>query len=92
MTDFNPLSGAILGSAEIQQQLGVDKQRQLRRAQEVKKNAAARDDQYEHPVESSEELHPVDDGGRDHPEHGRRDQRRPSTGKEDEQHHIDVKA
>jgi hypothetical protein len=91
MTDFNPLSGAILGSADIQQQLGVDKQRQLRRAADLKKNIATREDQYEHPVESSEELHPIDDGNPEQGERRRRDSHRPTNNK-DEQPHIDVKA
>jgi hypothetical protein len=92
MTDFNPLSGAILGSAEIQHQIGVEKQRQLRRAQVLEKNAAARDDEHEHQVESSEELHPVDDGGeQDHPKRRKKEPRH-SRGKDEDRPHIDLRA
>jgi hypothetical protein len=65
MTDFNPLAGAILGSAQTQQIAGIEKQRQIRRAQTLRKNAADREDEFEHQVESAEEIHPVDDGGDD---------------------------
>jgi hypothetical protein len=67
MTDFNPLAGAILGSAQAQQVLGTEKERQVRRAQIARKNVAASADKFEHQVESAEEIHPIDDGeqGRD---------------------------
>lgn len=92
MTDFNPLSGAILGSAEIQHQIGTEKQRQLRRARAVQKNVAARDDEYEHEVESAEELHPIDDGGQDQPQQQKKNPRHSPPGKDDERPHIDLKA
>jgi hypothetical protein len=38
------------------------KAKQLRRAQEMQKNVAARDDEMEHQVENTEELTPADDG------------------------------
>jgi hypothetical protein len=65
MTDFNPLAGAILGSAQAQQIAGTEKQRQVRRAQTLRKNAADREDGFEHQVESAQEIHPVDDGVHD---------------------------
>jgi len=93
MTDFNPLSGAILGSAEIQHQIGTEKQRQLRRAQAVQKNVAARSDEYEHEVESTEELHPIDDGGeQDHPQRQKKQPRHSPPGKDGDRPHIDLKA
>ena len=92
MTDFNPLSGAILGSAQVQSNIETDKQRQLRRAQAVRKGAAGGDDQHDHEVESSEELHAIDDGGQEHSQHQKRDPRRPSRDKQADRSHIDVKA
>jgi len=47
MTDFNPLAGAILGSAQAQQAMGTEKQRQVRRAQVASKNAASSGDRFE---------------------------------------------
>ena len=91
MTDFNPLAGTLLGSAQAQNQVDVEKQRQLRRQQAIRKNVAAREDGYEHQVESSEELHPVDDGeqGQNQKRHDARRDRKDSP---DEKPRIDVKA
>ncbi|HSZ55739.1 MAG TPA: hypothetical protein VK797_08770 [Tepidisphaeraceae bacterium] len=92
MTDFNPLSGAILGSAEIQHQIGAQKQRQLRRAQAIQKNVAARDDEHEHQVESAEELHAINDGEQDPPQQQKKNPRHSRPGKDDDRPHIDLKA
>jgi hypothetical protein len=92
MTEFNPLSGAILGSTQVQRSIEADKQRQLHRAQAFQKNVATHDDQNEHEVESSEALHAIDDGNQQHPEQQKRDRRRPDGRKEDGKPHIDLKA
>lgn len=75
MTDFNPLAGAILGSAQAQQQAALHKQRQLRRAQNVRKDSASADQPLEHQVESAEESIPV------HDEQKQRSPRRDTPGK-----------
>jgi hypothetical protein len=91
MTDFNPLAGAILGSAQAQQLVANEKQRQLRRAQALRKNVASGGDHSEHEVESTEELHPVDDG--DKGKDGSKENRREHRGDQEKtQPHIDVKA
>lgn len=94
MTDFNPLAGSILGSAQAQQQLDVHKQRQVRRVQALRKNAAAEGDRFEHQVESPEELSPVNEDPEDarsqkDRQRGRHDGRKP---KGEDRSHIDVKA
>lgn len=92
MTDFNPLAGAILGSAQVQQQSDLQKQRQLRRAQTLRKNVAAQADQLDHQVESPEEPAPTDDGPSDHPgRQKKRDPRNPAN-QDDDRPHIDLKA
>ena len=92
MTDFNPLAGSILGSSQAQHQIDVEKQRQVRRAQALSKNVAARDEQLEHQVESSDEVTSIhDEQGQDRKDPHQR--RRPRTpGKDDNRPHIDVKA
>jgi hypothetical protein len=92
MTDFNPLAGAILGSAQAQHQVNLTKQRQLRRSQTLRKNVASADEELEHHVESSEELTSIHDeekqhsgGQQDHP-------RRPPKEEPDEPPHLDLKA
>jgi len=90
MTEFNPFAGAILGSSQAQSIAGADRQRQLRRAQALRKDVAARDDSFEHQVESAEAVHPVDDGdaNRSGSQQKRGQQRRP----DDEKPQIDVTA
>jgi hypothetical protein len=91
MTDFNPLAGSILGSAQAQSILGTEKQRQLRRAQALRKDVAAPEDRYEHQVESAEELHPIDDGDSNQSNpHGKR--RQPSRDQKDTPPGIDIEA
>jgi len=91
MTQFNPLSGSILGGAQAQHQVEVEKTRQVRRSQALQKNVALQDDQLEHQVESSEELSPIHDE-----DHGQEKQQRGShphkSDRDDEKPHIDVKA
>jgi hypothetical protein len=97
MTDINPLTSSILQTPLVQKQQTSEKARQLRLAQEMKRNVAAGqdDDESEHKVESSEELTPVDD---DHSNpQSRRDKSKPrkhgDDGEDnDEESHIDMTA
>jgi len=90
MTDFNPLSGSILGSAQAQHHVEAEKTRQVRRAQALRKNVALQDDQLEHQVESSEELTPIHD---EYEGQGQQEPRQPKKQKDDgENPHIDLKA
>ena len=92
MTDFNPLAGAILGSAQVQQQIDLQKQRQLRRAQALRKNVAAQSDRLDHQVESPEEAAPIYDNSDEQPhQKSKRDPRHPPA-KDDGNPHIDVRA
>ena len=92
MTEFNPVAGSILGSAAAQHEVDVEKQRQVRRAQALRKNIALQDDQLEHPVESSEQIAPVSDeehqSGQDRQQDPKHNRRSP----DDESPHIDLKA
>jgi hypothetical protein len=91
MTQLNPLAGSILGSAQAQHHVDVEKSRQVRRAQVLQKNVALQDDQLEHQVESSEELAPIHHEAEGQ---GQQDPRHPSKKQkpEDEKPHIDLKA
>ena len=92
MTDFNPLAGAILGSSQAQELSDLQKQRQLRRAQTLRKNVAARGDELEHQVESAEEVAAVHDDPSGHPQQqGKRNPHDPKA-KDDGRPHVDVKA
>lgn len=78
MSQINPFVGVAMGGMAAQQQIRVEKDRQLRKAQTVQKDIAAEDDQLEHQVESSEELRPEEDGGG---QGGRQPPRRDRKGK-----------
>ena len=69
MNDLNPLAGSILQSTQVQQQQSADKTRQVRRQQTLGKNIAAPSDEYEHSVESSEQLAAIhEDDSKDQPQ------------------------
>lgn len=61
MSQINPFTGSILQAPSVQRAQAVDKDRQLRRAHDLAKNAALQGDQHQHEVESSEALTPVQD-------------------------------
>lgn len=89
MTQFNPLTGAILQSPMVQQQQSSEKTSQIRRSQQLEKNAALEEDELEHQVESSEELTPTDD---DHAGQGGQYKRRGKTPYkgDDGREHVDI--
>ena len=90
MTEFNPFAGAILGSSQAQSIAGTERQRQLRRAQALRKDVATREDTFEHQVESAEELHPIHDG--DPNRSNSQDKRRQRQQNHDDKPQIDLKA
>jgi len=59
MSQINPFTGSILQAPQVQRQQSVEKDRQVRRTQDLAKNSALEADQLEHQVESSEELTPT---------------------------------
>ena len=77
MFPINSLSGALAQSAQIQIQQASEKSRQARRAQELEKNVAARDEEMEHQVENSEELTPVHDENHDSGQEKKRNSHKP---------------
>ena len=61
MSQINPFTGSIVQAPNVQRTQAGDKDRQLRRAHELAKNAALQGDQLQHEVESSEALTPAGD-------------------------------
>ena len=92
MTDFNPLAGSILGSTQAQHVVDVERQRNARRAQALSKNVAARDDEMEHQVESSEEVPAVNEQGQNSGQQRQPKDHRRKTDDDDGRPRIDVKA
>jgi hypothetical protein len=64
MFEITSLSGALLQSSQLQLAQAAEKGKQARKAQELAKNVAARDDEMEHQVENSEELTAVHEQSR----------------------------
>ena|SRR5688572_30184510 len=96
MEIINPLANALLQGTQVQRQMATDKQRQVRRAQTLSRDAAAHCDELEHQVESTEEVTPV----RDEDEHDQRLKKDPRSQSHesaevdapDEPPHLDVTA
>lgn len=61
MTQINPLTGAVIQSAQVQPHQSAAKDRQIRRIQDLAKNAALQGDRLEHQVESTDALHAIND-------------------------------
>jgi hypothetical protein len=64
MFPINPLSGALIQSAQVQLQQAAERTQQARKAEQTKKNVAAREndeDEVDHQVENSEELSAIHD-------------------------------
>lgn len=86
MTYINPISGTAMAQAVQQEQLAADKTRQLRRQQDVKRNVAAAMDHFEHAVENTEEVAPVQDE-KPRQQQQRRQKKKPG---DDQMPHIDL--
>jgi hypothetical protein len=61
MDPINPIAISLYQSTQVQEQQAVDKQRKIRKSQTVLKNAAAQEDEFEHQVESTEEVAAIHD-------------------------------
>ncbi|HZL33979.1 MAG TPA: hypothetical protein VFC78_01635 [Tepidisphaeraceae bacterium] len=92
MSQISPLSNAIAQSLTAQRLMSVEKEQQMRRAQVLEKNVAARDDELGHQVESSGQVDPVHD--EDHHPAGQQPGRDSSQQESDanKKPHIDVTA
>ncbi|MGD1277800.1 MAG: hypothetical protein ABR964_11335 [Tepidisphaeraceae bacterium] len=92
MSQLNPLTGSILQTPVAQKQQTDQKTRQLRRAEELRRNVAARDDEMEHQVENTDHLEAVGDGQENPKQRQSKPKRRPAAAQEDDASHIDTTA
>jgi hypothetical protein len=75
MSQINPITGSIMQEPIVQRGQAMDKARQIRHAQDTRKNAAASgDEEVEESVSSPDELPPVGD------EHQHRQSRKKNYG------------
>jgi hypothetical protein len=84
MLPVDYLSGALVQSAQLQLLQAAEKNKQARKAAELAKNVAARDDEMEHQVENSEELKEVHEEGRQSQEKKKDNSRHPGDESDDE--------
>jgi hypothetical protein len=91
MTQINPFTGAVIQSGQVPPRQSANKDRQIRRAQDLAKNTALQGDHLEHQVESTDTLHASDD--REHPhQQQRRSSARHGQDGSDPTPHIDLTA
>jgi len=95
MSQMNPITGSIVQTPMVQRSQEIDKARQIRHAQDTRKNAAASgDEEVEESVASADELQAVSD--HDHSRQKRKNtytrQRPPEPETEDEGDGLDLTA
>jgi hypothetical protein len=90
MTSINPFSGFVAQAAQVERTQATDKSRQTRRTQELSKKIAARDDEMQHQVESSDEIAAIHDEQPGHDQQPRKkdQQEKPA----EEKPHLDITA
>jgi hypothetical protein len=96
MTPINGLNAGIVQGSQVQQRQSTDRQRQIRRVQNLSKNSALAGDRLEHQVESADAVGGVSDG-RDAflPQQRRQHARPDATSTEEDEAgdgHVDVTA
>ena len=94
MDFINPLANAVQQSSQLQLDQGAERARHVRKMQAMEKDVAARDEEMEHQVESTEELNAIQDdgesssgGNQQHPS-----KKKKGGAEEDERPHLDLKA
>jgi hypothetical protein len=95
MTNINPFIGSVLQSTHVQRLQAADKDRQIRRQQDLEKNAALESDKLEHQVESAEQLNPIHDDDSTNPRRRPRNSqphKQSSDPKDSGGSHLDVTA
>jgi hypothetical protein len=95
MSQINPITGSIVQASTVQRQQSTDKVRQMRHAQDLRRNSAAADEEdAEQSVSSSDELKPA--GDREQPGKQRKDKSPPHRDSQDdnpdsEEKHLDLR-
>jgi len=74
VSQINPFTGSVVQAPHVQRTQASDRDRQLRRATDLSKNAALQGDQHRHEVESSEAVTPVHD---EQPRNGKQGKKSP---------------
>lgn len=97
MTQINPLTGSVIQSAQVQARQSAEKDRQIRRVQNLGKNTALQGDRLEHQVESTDPHLTIQDNNDSARQQRQPPRKREGQGGDDqkpdeEPPHIDLKA
>lgn len=94
MTQINPFLGAVAQGTQVQQRHSAEKERQIRRVQNLGKNAALQGDRLEHQVESADAVGAIDahDSTPNLRKKPSRRKARPQEADGEDKPHIDLKA
>jgi hypothetical protein len=95
VSQINPFTGSILQAPQVQRSQAADRDRQLRRATDLSKNAALAGEQLQHEVESSEAITPVHDDQSKNPQQRKKPQPHESPSQNDQSdgpEHVDLTA
>lgn len=72
MTQFNPITGAILVNQQLVTRQATAQTTHIKRTQALQKNIAAQGDRFESEVESTEKIDPAHDQKREQPQQRKR--------------------
>lgn len=72
VSQINPFTGSVLQAPHVQRTQATDRDRQLRRVNDLSKNAALQGEQHQHEVESSEAVTPAHDDQPRNPRQGKK--------------------
>jgi len=97
MSPINPLASTLMGGAAAQATAESEKTNQLRRRQNQSRDIAARDDELEHQVESSQQVDPASSEEHNSPNQRRGQRQGNADDKDDDSsddaiQHLDVTA
>jgi hypothetical protein len=84
LSQIDPFIGSAIQATGVQRTQASEKDRQMRRAQDLEKNAGLTGDRFEHAVESAEALDPVHDEPKKDPR-----KKRPATKQQKEEAESD---
>ncbi len=92
MTYFNPITGSIMQTGQVQRQQATDKDREARRQAQLKKGLSEVDEAMEEQVESMQTVIDTDDDHKN-PQQEQPSKKKKHVGDEDDENpHVDLRA
>jgi hypothetical protein len=92
MSQINPFIGSAVQATNVQRTQANEKDRQLQRATDLRKNSGLTGDRFEHAVESAEGIDPAHDEHKKDPKKKRPQQKKDQPDSDDEQPRLNLTA